>query len=101
VPYQRGTQTLNANSLVQRKWLLAACFTETPIDHVYLQCQQIQGRQLHFESYGLAFFEQTVRAKGGNPIFYVDTTNRGIRNSLDAIPQSPICQQMKGMMPFA
>ena len=60
----------------------------------------MQGRQLHFESYGLAFSEQIVRAKGGNPIFYVDTTNRGIRNSLDAVPASPICQQMKGMMPF-
>lgn len=100
VPYQRGTQTLNQNSQVQRAWLLSACFTETPIDHVYLQTLNIQGRQLHFQPYGLAFSENVVRGKGGNPVFYVDTTNRRIRMSLDTIPTSSVCQSMRPMMPF-
>ncbi|MBK8201303.1 MAG: hypothetical protein IPK68_02880 [Bdellovibrionales bacterium] len=55
IPYQRGNQTLNQNFQVQRSWLLSVCFTETPIDHVHLQTLTIQGRQLHFQSYGLAF----------------------------------------------
>ncbi|MBK8201310.1 MAG: hypothetical protein IPK68_02915 [Bdellovibrionales bacterium] len=44
--------------------------------------------------------ENVVRGKGGNPIFYVDTTNQSIRASLDAIPTSSICQNMRRMMPF-
>jgi hypothetical protein len=100
VPYQRGTRTLNPNSQVQRSWLRAVCFTETPIDHVYLQTLDIQGRQLHFQPYGLAFAESTIRAKGGNPITYVDTTNANVRLSLDSIPTSSICQNMRHLMPF-
>lgn len=96
VPYGHRNQT----SQVKRQWLLAACFTETPIDHVYLQTLDIQGRQQHFQPYGLAFSENVVRGKGGNPIFYIDTSNQSIRASLDAIPTSAICQTMRPMMPF-
>lgn len=100
VPYQRGNQTLNQNSQVQRSRLKSSCFTETPIDHVYLQTLNIQGRQLHFQPYGLAFSENVVRSKGGNPIFYIDTTNQNIRAALDAIPTSSLCQAMQPIMPF-
>lgn len=91
---------LNPNSLVKRDWLRAACFTETPLDHIYLQTQKIYGRQLHFEPFGLAFKEQVVRGANGNPVLYVQTTNQNIRNALDAVAVSPLAHQFKPMMPL-
>jgi hypothetical protein len=32
--------------------------------------QITQGRQLHFENYGLAYRESVIRKANGNPIFY-------------------------------
>src|SRR5690606_19047150 len=75
--------TKNENSKIQRTWLQSVCFTETPIDHVHYQMRRIAGRNLEFQPYGLAFWEKSIRAKGGNPIFYFDSNNQPIKNSLD------------------
>ena len=40
--------TLNPGSHVRRDWLRAACFTETPLDHVHLQMKQIYGAKSDF-----------------------------------------------------
>ncbi len=90
----------NPHSLIERKWLTSVCFTETPVDHVHLQCKQISGRQLHFQPYGLAFFEDAVRKQGGNPVFYVDSTNQNIRHAWDQIPTLPNCADFKSIMPL-
>jgi hypothetical protein len=101
VKQERANGTFrNPESRVERKWLMSVCFTETPVDHVYLQCQQIAGRQLHFQPYGLAFFEQSVRRRKGNPIFYAETTNQLIRSAWDQIPTLPNCSDFKGIMPL-
>jgi len=90
----------NPGSLIERKWLVSVCFTETPVDHVRLQCQAIVGRQLHFQPSGLAFFENSVRREGGNPLFYVDGANESIKFACDQIPTQPNCSNFKGLMPF-
>lgn len=90
----------NRNSRVNRSWLLSVCFTETPVDHIYVQCEVIQGRQLPFEPYGLAFFEAAVRSRNGNPVLYFDSSNQQIRNSLDTITTLPNCQSFSSMMPL-
>lgn len=96
VPY--GTK--NQNSQVKRSWLQSVCFTETPVDHIHIQFQNIRGRSLQFEPYGLAFFENSVRANNGSPVMYFDTNNRAIRKSLDTIPTSSICTSMKSLLPL-
>ncbi len=101
VPFTRANgATLNQQSQVRRDWLRAVCFTETPLDHVYLQMQTIYGRQLHFEPYGLAFRESVVRGANGNPIFYVQTTNQNMRNAFDQLVADPLAAQFKPMMPL-
>lgn len=91
VPYR----TNNQNSQVKRDWLRAVCFTETPVDHIYVQCEPIEGRQLNFKPYGLAFFENSIKANGGNPVMYFNTQNTTIRGALDSIPTSSICLNLK------
>lgn len=101
VPLRRANGVvLNQNSNVRRDWLRAVCFTETPLDHVYLQMQEIYGRQLHFEPYGLAFREAVVRGANGNPVFYVQTTNQNIRTAFDLLVTTPLANQFKAMMPL-
>lgn len=100
VPLKRGSSTLNQHSQVKRDWLRAVCFTETPLDHIHLQTANIYGRQLHFEPYGLAFKEEVVRGRNGNPVFYLETNNRNVRAAFDAVVTSPMAQQFKQMMPL-
>jgi Putative abortive phage resistance protein AbiGi, antitoxin len=54
------------------------CFTETPLDQIYLQLGQItylgKPRKFEFEPYGLAFTKVQARARGVNPVWYVDRT---------------------------
>ena len=66
----------NLDSQVKRSWLQSVCFTETPVDHIHIQFQNIVGRRLQFHPYGLAFFENSIRSKNGSPVMYFDTNNR-------------------------
>lgn len=101
VPFKRADgRVLNASSHVRRDWLRSVCFTETPLDHVYLQMQAIFGRQLHFEPYGLAFRESVVRGAQGNPVLYVQTTNQNIRDGFDQLAIDPLAHYLKSMMPL-
>lgn len=90
----------NANSQVQRNWLYSCCFTETPLKDISIQFQTIQGRRCHFQPYGLAFFEDTVRDRGGNPVLYVETGNRSMRTAFDRMAQATNCIDFRGIMPF-
>jgi hypothetical protein len=101
VPFKRADgRVLNQNSHVRRDWLRSVCFTETPLDHVYLQMQPIYGRQLHFEPYGLAFPESAVRGMNGNPVLYIQTTNQNIRSAFDRLVTDPLAHAFKSMMPL-
>lgn len=92
--------TTNPGSSVQRAWLKAVCFTETPFDHIQIQMQQITGRQLNFEPYGLAFTEDFIRRNQGNPVMYFDSSNEGIVRALDAMALSTDAHKMKSVMPL-
>lgn len=100
IPRRFGFGTTNPGSNVQRQWLKAVCFTETPLDHIQIQMQTILGRQLHFESYGLAFTEDFIRRKGGSPVMYFESGNQAILNSLNAMAVSVDAHKMKTVMPL-
>jgi hypothetical protein len=99
IPKNNGVTT-NPGSNVQRQWLKAVCFTETPLDHIQIQMQQIAGRKLHFESYGLAFTEDFIRRKFGNPVMYFDSNNNGIVTALETMALSTDAHKMKSLMPL-
>ena len=97
---RRDGRVVNSDSPIQHDWLRAVCFTETPIDHVYLQTQDIQGRQLRFQPYGIGFREDVVKRAGGNPIFYFQTMNHGFKYALDQMALHPRSLTFKSVMPF-
>lgn len=58
-------------------WLASqrcVCFTETPLEHVALLAQEIEGRNCSFEPYGVAITKAQARRAGANPVWYVDIT---------------------------
>lgn len=50
------------------------CFTETPLEHISLLTQPIEGRQIKFEPYGVIITKKQARKLGVNPIWYLDIT---------------------------
>ncbi len=100
IPRRLGFGMTNPGSNVQRQWLKAVCFTETPLDHIQIQMQSIYGRQLNFEPYGLAFNEDFIRRKGGSPVMYFDSGNHGITGALNAMAVSQDAHKMKELMPL-
>lgn len=83
---------------IQANWLNSVCFTETPLKNIQIQFQRIPNRQIHFQPYGLAFFETAVRQANGNPVIYVDTVNRNNLTEMDAIKNDPNCAQFRGLL---
>jgi hypothetical protein len=50
------------------------CFTETPLEHAWMMCEQIDGRQVKLEPYGIAVTKTWGRRNGVNPVMYIDIT---------------------------
>ncbi len=50
------------------------CFTETPLEHVRLLTEEIEGRRFKFGPYGIAITKRTARIWGINPVWYLDIT---------------------------
>lgn len=53
------------------------CFTETPIEHAWMMCTGIEGRENGFGPYGLAFTKVWARSQHANPVWYLDISTRG------------------------
>jgi hypothetical protein len=50
------------------------CFTETPLEYVHLLLQPLENRMVQFDPYGIAFPKKLGRARGVNPVWYIDIT---------------------------
>ena len=96
--YKVPWNNLNQDSKIKRSWLRSVCFTETPVDYVYVQCEEIESRQFNFAPYGLAFFENSVLREGGNPVIYFNSKDERIRKTWDLIPILPNCKKFAPLM---
>ncbi len=50
------------------------CFSETPLEHAWMMCADIDGRSVSMSSYGVAFTKTFARRRGANPVWYIDQT---------------------------
>lgn len=50
------------------------CFTEVPLEQVWMVTREITLRQVHLRPYGLAFMKGYGRKRGANPVWYLDIT---------------------------
>lgn len=56
---------------ILRMGFKVTCFTETPLDLIEIILKKVKKRLYQPDSYGLVFDKTYIRAKGGNPVFYV------------------------------
>jgi len=67
------------------------CFTETPLEHVRLLTEEIQGRRFKFGPYGIAITKRSARIWDVNPVWYLDITpghdwlTKPLQNIIDAV----------------
>jgi hypothetical protein len=50
------------------------CFSETPLEHTWTLCEEIPGRSVKLEPYGVVFTKAFGRRTGANPVWYTDIT---------------------------
>jgi hypothetical protein len=53
---------------------MCVCFTETPLEHIYLLLSEIENRNCQFQPYGIAITKKLGRRQGINPVWYLDIT---------------------------
>lgn len=63
------------------------CFTEAPLEHAWMICEDIDGRRIRFNGYGLAFTKAFARRRGVNPVWYLDITpgHRWLTNPIEQL----------------
>lgn len=72
-PFGHAVSVLRAAGVVADSQK-CACFTETPLEHVFSLLGDIEGRACRFEPYGVAITKRQGRKRGVNPVWYVDIT---------------------------
>jgi hypothetical protein len=50
----------------------AVCFTETPLEHIWMMLKHIERRTVHFEPWGLVTTKSAARAAGCSPVWYTN-----------------------------
>ena len=50
----------------------AVCFTETPLEHIWMMLAHIERRSVHFEPWGLVTTKSAARAAGCSPVWYTN-----------------------------
>ncbi len=63
-----------ADNTPEAKSQKCVCFTETPLEYLYLMIKPIKDRQFQPGDYGIAITKKLARKKGLNPVWYVDMT---------------------------
>ena len=56
-----------------------ACFTEVPLSQLHLLVQEIPGRKIKLEPYGVVFTKDFIASKGGQPAIYINSYDGNIR----------------------
>lgn len=85
---------------VAPKWLQCVCFSEAPLSELRHFYKATVRKRNEYKKFGLGFWSKTIRAKGGNPIFYVDTNKRHLLGSLDTMTTSTHILKFAPMMPY-
>jgi hypothetical protein len=75
-----ANDTRSTNSALYESQLVV-CLTETPLEHVWMMCEDIADRGHPLAPYGLAFSKPWARAVGANPVWYIDTLRTGHRGA--------------------
>jgi hypothetical protein len=85
---------------VHPDWIKCVCFSETPLSEMKYFYRATIRKRNQYQKFGLAFWSDTIRKRGGNPVFYVDTSKKPLLGCLDTMVPSSTGEQFRHMMPL-
>lgn len=77
----------------------AVCFTETPLEHIWMMLEEIEGRSVHFEPWGLATTKTAARREGCNPVWYTNKSSLDWHRNLSRHIRSMIADAVERSRP--
>lgn len=83
--------------IVEPSWIKSVCFSETPLIEIKSFYQKTIYKRNDYKKFGLAFWQDKIKDKGGNPIFYFDSKRSDFIQGLDHMLQGNI-ENFKPMM---
>lgn len=83
---------------VNPDWIKTVCFSETPLQEIKSFYQAVAAKRNQYKKYGLAFWTETIRARGGNPVLYIDSRKPQLIQALNSMLTNH--QQWKEFYPF-
>jgi len=98
--FRYGHMRLGTKGRIPWDWLRCTCFSETPLYELSGFYRSSFQTGKGYEKYGLAFMQEKVRAKHGNPIFYVDSRNKNRVDSLNKIVAIEDLESIKSLLPL-
>jgi hypothetical protein len=87
-------------------WLQCVCFSETPLQELrsfYTATQNPNNQNIKankYQKYGLAFYSNLVRSKGGHPLFYFDSRKFNIVNAINQMGLPTLLSNTKSILPL-
>lgn len=75
----------------------AVCFSETPLSELSSFYNAVTAKRNKYKKYGLGFWQEKIREKGCNPIFYIDSKKPHLIDALNSIHAQADPQQVSIM----
>lgn len=63
--------------------LKSVCFSETPLSEIKTFYVATIAKRNQYQKYGLGFWQEAIRAKGANPISYIDSRKKNYLSTLN------------------
>ncbi len=95
-----------ARRSVPLDWLKCVCFSETPLRELrsfYRSTQQTKHQAFkanRYQKFGLAFFSNFIRSRGGHPVMYFDTSNDQVYQAVDRLADPQFLTAGKPLLPL-
>ena len=85
---------------VQPDWIKCVCFSEAPLSELSSFYRATVTKRNDYRKFGLAFWQDSIRKKGGNPIFYFDYGNKPLVSSVEVMVDPGVVAHVKAKLPL-
>lgn len=97
--YREGHQKVFNNGGFQPDYIKSVCFSEAPLNELSSFYNSVSAKRNKYKKYGLGFWQENLRAKGCNPIFYIDSRKSKLISALNSILEQENSKQIS-LAPF-
>ena len=97
--YREKSQRVFENGGFQPEHIKVVCFSEVPFNELSSFYNAVSMKRNKYKKYGLGFWQEKIREKGCNPIFYIDSRKPNLIEALNSMLEQESSRQFS-LMPF-